>query len=892
MTTKASLKFAALNHHGKNYLYVPLSWLSEITGIDLAILPYSIRVLAEGELRNALLHDNPEELLEPLVHWLKRNQQSAPYIFGFHPGRVLLQDLTGVPVLVDLASMRSSYFRKGLDPQNINPQIPVDLVIDHSIQVDFFGSNTALSENTKLEFTRNQERYVFLKWAQNAFTNLRIVPPSRGIVHQVNLEYLAPVVQQKRTSTGTLLFPDTVVGTDSHTTMINGLGVLGWGVGGIEAIAAMLGQPIEVPFPEVVGVRVIGELPVGSTPTDIVLTLTNQLRQLGVVNKIVEFTGPGLIKLSVYDRAMLANMAPEYGATAAYFPMDEQSLHYLKETGRSDEHIDLIKAYYKKQGLFREEHSIQPHFDLLVTLDLDSIQPSLAGPKRPQDLVSLKKIAANFKESLAQPISERGYGLSAEQIENKTQFSYNNKPYHLQHGSVVLAAITSCTNTSNPTAIITAALLARNALEAGLQVAPYIKTSFAPGSRVVVSYLQKAGLMEFLENLGFNLVGFGCTTCIGNSGPLPEEVSEAIDKNHLITAGVLSGNRNFEGRIHPLVQANYLASPALVVAYALAGNINGNLINSPLGENKDGSPVFLKDIWPGTEEVQGLIRKVIQPELYRQNYAEIFDGDALWQKLPSTDGSIYPWDQNSTYLRETPFSDLQVDAKKDEIHARALAVFGNSITTDHISPAGSISTNSPASQYLQGLGVQPAEFNSYGSRRGNHEVMVRGTFANIRLQNKMLNGKSGGKTIYIPDNEEISIFDAAMEYHADNMDLIILAGKEYGTGSSRDWAAKGPLLLGVKVVIAESFERIHRSNLVGMGILPLQFVSGENVQSLGLTGFESFTISGLSSLAVHSQVSVKAMSDTSVTTFNLNALLNSKYEVDCIHNGGIFRMLS
>jgi aconitate hydratase len=880
-----------LNDDGREYHFFPLDQLEAGYLLELKNLPYCIRILLENAMRNYYGETISQKNVAVLAEW-----SNTPVNHGsisFMPGRILLQDLTGVPLVVDLASLRSAAARAGRDPASINPLIPVDLVIDHSIQVDFAGTSLALAKNTELEFSRNHERYQFLKWAQASINNFRVIPPASGIVHQVNLEYLAQVAMTSEKDGLTWIYPDSVFGTDSHTTMVNGLGVLGWGVGGIEAAAAMLGQPVETLIPDVVGVNVTGRLKEGSSPTDIVLTLTQLMRKVGVVNKMVEFYGPGLDGLTVPDRAMLANMAPEYGATAAYFPVDDAVIEYLRLTGRTPEQIRLTEAYYKAQGLFRTGETPVPTYTQTVNFPLDEIEPSLAGPKRPQDRVSLDEVSSNFVSALTASLNDRGFALPVGSIGQKTSLVVKGVKTELEHGSVVIAAITSCTNTSNPFALISAGLLARKAAALGLRAKPFVKTSLAPGSKAVMDYLAKAGLVEPLEQLGFHLAGYGCTTCIGNSGPLDPAVSAAIQDNKIVAAAVLSGNRNFEGRIHPLVQANYLASPALVVAYAISGSIQNDLRSTPLGYAADGSPVFLKDIWPSNREVQAMVNKVITPEIYQNTYAHITEGDELWQSINTQRSVSYPWDMNSTYILETPFCELPVRPDPSLRDARILAIFGDSITTDHISPAGAIAMNSPAAEYLKGRGISPVDFNTFGARRGNHEVMMRGTFANIRIKNQMLPGVEGGFTIHFPDGEKTTIFDASMKYIQEGVDLLVLAGKEYGTGSSRDWAAKGPLLLGVKAIIAESFERIHRSNLVGMGILPLQFKPGENAHSLGLDGSEQITLSSLEKLTPggYLQVTVQKQ-DGSRLRFEVKVLLNSPAEVKLWRNGGILRSFS
>ncbi len=842
-------------------------------GISTKHLPFSLRILLENLLRTEDGRNVTKDEIRALAAWNKNSKPEKE--IAFTPSRVLLQDFTGVPAVVDLAAMRDAMKRLGGDARLINPLQPAELVIDHSVQVDEFGSPGAFDVNALLEFQRNKERYAFLRWGQTGFRNLAIVPPDTGIVHQVNLEYLARVVFVHQDGAKRTAYPDTLVGTDSHTTMVNGLGVLGWGVGGIEAEAAMLGQPVSMLIPLVVGVKLTGRLREGATATDLVLTITEMLRKHGVVGKFVEYFGPGLQDLPLADRATIANMAPEYGATCGIFPIDKESLRYLKLTGRSEEQIALVEAYAREQGLFHDAKTAEAEYSELLSLDLASVESSLAGPKRPQDRVVLSKAGESFAQALpslikpkskaaaAAPADVAAKQSAAKQIGrweqeggNPTAVGVEDPKVHehisgngkaLRHGSVVIAAITSCTNTSNPSVLIAAGLLAKKAVERGLEVPATVKTSLAPGSKVVLDYLQKAGLMPYLEKLKFHIVGYGCTTCIGNSGPLPVEVSKEIDEKNLVVASVLSGNRNFEGRINSEVRANYLMSPPLVVAFALAGRIDTDLRKDPIGKGRDGSPVYLADIWPSQREVEETMASVITSEMFRKSYGEVYAGDDRWRGLPVPKGETYAWDQNSTYIRQAPYFDdmaLQPSAVEDIKGARVLAVLGDSVTTDHISPAGSIKKDGPAGKYLIAHGVQPADFNSYGSRRGNHEVMVRGTFANVRLRNRMVNTE-GGFTRHLPDGEEMSIFDASEKYHAENVPLVILAGKEYGSGSSRDWAAKGPLLLGVRAAIAESYERIHRSNLVGMGILPLQFLPGENAETLKLTGEEVFEIAGI-----------------------------------------------
>ncbi|MBI2335312.1 MAG: aconitate hydratase AcnA [Deltaproteobacteria bacterium] len=838
-------------------------------------LPISIKVLLEAALRR---YDNftiRQIDIDNIANW--RATSPTQVEIPFQPARVVMQDFTGVPAVVDLATMRDSIAKLGGDPKKVNPLIPVDLVVDHSVQVDFAGSSDALGKNTELEFNRNQERYEFLKWGQESFQNFRVVPPATGIIHQVNLEYLASVVIQKKENGKTIVYPDSLVGTDSHTTMINGLGVVAWGVGGIEAEAVMLGQPIYMLLPEVVGVELAGVLPVGTTATDLVLTITQLLRQHGVVGKFVEFFGEGLKNLSLADRATIANMAPEYGATMGFFPVDEETLRYMQTTGRSPELISLTKAYLKAQGMFREENSPVPHFSSTVQLNLATVEPSLAGPKRPQDRISLKKVKASFLDAL-----KNSYQVSQELPPNTP----------LRHGNVVIAAITSCTNTSNPSVMLGAGLLAKKAQALGLKVPPFVKTSLAPGSRVVTRYLELSGLIEPLGQLGFQVVGYGCTTCIGNSGPLPDAMGKAIRDNKLVVAGVLSGNRNFEGRIHPWVQANYLASPPLVVAYALAGRIDIDFDLEPLGKDQKGKNVYLKDLWPTPQEIQATLNEFVTSKIYQEEYKNVFHCNDQWNQIKISKGDRYTWQSNSTYIRKPTFFD-QLTASVQPIKpiggARVLAMLGDSVTTDHISPAGSIAEGSPAAQYLLAHGVQKTDWNSYGARRGNHEVMMRGTLANIRIKNELVPGITGGFTKYFPTSETLSIYEASERYQKDQTPLVIIAGKEYGTGSSRDWAAKGVFLLGVKAVIAESFERIHRSNLVGMGVLPLQFREGESRKTLNLTGEEILSIPDLNDSVTPGQyLSIVAQQPSGEKkTFQVKCRIDTPVEVNYLRNGGI-----
>ncbi len=855
-------------------------------GADLARLPVTIKVLLENVLRNLGRGFVTEDDVTALISWAPNSGQAIEV--PFMPGRVVLQDFTGVPCVVDLAAMRDAMTEMGGDPSRINPLVPADMVIDHSVQVDYFGDHEAFAENVAIEYERNGERYALLRWAQQAFDNFRVVPPGMGIVHQVNLEYLAPVVDAREIDGERVAFPDTLVGTDSHTTMINGIGVIGFGVGGIEAEAVMLGQPLSLPMPVVVGLKLAGALPAGATATDLVLTVTELLRKHGVVGKFVEAYGAGLSSLSLADRATIANMSPEFGATGTLFPIDAETLRYMKVTGRSDEVIARTEAYAKLQGLFRTDDTPDPQYDENVELDLSTVVPSLAGPRRPQDRVVLGNVGNAFREAFPDgliPANGTSAHYPAVTVENA------GERFEMATGSVAIAAITSCTNTSNPSVMLGAGLLAKKAVERGLTTPPHVKTSLAPGSRAVTGYLEKAELQEYLDVLGFDLVGYGCTTCIGNSGPLAEPINKAIEENGLVAAAVLSGNRNFEGRIHPLVRASYLASPPLVVAYALAGRVDIDLEHEPLGTGSDGNPVYLRDIWPTPDEVKDAMAASITPELFSTSYSTVFDGDERWQSLPVPAGDTYLWDTDSTYVQRPPFFENlggAVGELKDIAGARALAILGDSVTTDHISPAGVIPATSPAGTYLQEHSVHPKDFNSFGSRRGNHEVMMRGTFGNIRLRNALADGKEGNWTNYLPDGEIMSIYDASMKYQASGTPLIVLAGAEYGTGSSRDWAAKGTLLLGVKAVIAKSFERIHRGNLVGMGVLPLEFLPGQGIKELGLTGREVFAIPGLTTLAPRQELTVKYTGeDGSTGSFAVTARIDGPTELTYLKNGGI-----
>lgn len=868
-----------------------LSALKEAIGVDVEKLPFSIRVLLEAALRQADGFEITKEAVETIAKW--GPETAGKVEIPFKPARVVLQDFTGVPSVVDLAALRNAMANLGGDPKKVNPLVPVDLVIDHSVQIDRFGSVFALMYNAEREFERNRERYEFLKWGQEAFANFRVVPPATGIVHQVNLEYLAPAVHSMPYNGSPIAYPDSLVGTDSHTTMINGLGVLGWGVGGIEAEAVMLGQAIYMLLPEVVGFKLKGALPEGATATDLVLRVTEMLRKKGVVGKFVEFYGPGLAKLSLPDRATIANMAPEYGATTGFFPIDEETLRYMVGTGRSEEQVELVERYCKEQGLFHDANTTEPTFSDTLELDMSTVKPALAGPKRPQDRIDLDNMKADWNKSLTAPVGPKGFGLESADLNAKVTVNHDGRTYDLTHGSVVIAAITSCTNTSNPSVMVGAGLLAKKAVERGLDVKPWVKTSLAPGSKVVTKYLEASGLVPYLEALNFHTVGYGCTTCIGNSGPLPEHVSKAINEGDLVAASVLSGNRNFEGRVSPDARANFLASPPLVVAYAIAGTVNIDLETEPLGYDPNGQPVYLKDIWPSQDEVQGAIRRSLKPEMYREQYANVFDGNEEFNQIPVAGGELFSWDDDSTYVKRPPFFDIEREIPPVDpiVGARVLAVMPDSTTTDHISPAGSIAKDSPAARYLEAHGVERSEWNSYGSRRGNHEVMMRGTFANIRIKNQMLDGEEGGYTVYIPEMKKMTIYDAAMEYVNDGTPLIVLAGKEYGTGSSRDWAAKGVQLQGVRAVIAESYERIHRSNLVGMGVLPLQFTAGESAVSLGLSGFETFDIMGLNDEMVPGQeYTVRATAESgAVTEFKVTSRIDTPVEINYYKNGGILQ---
>ncbi|MFD0961317.1 aconitate hydratase AcnA [Paenibacillus chungangensis] len=881
-----------LQSGGKTYNYYRLNGLQEQGLGDVSKLPFSIKVLLEAAVRQFDGRAITPEHVKQLASWASgREDKEIPFI----PARIVLQDFTGVPVVVDLAAMRDTVKKAGGDPKKINPLVPVDLVIDHSVMVDAFGSPDALEYNTKVEFERNEERYRFLRWAQTAFDNFRAVPPGTGIVHQVNLEYLASVAATKTTDGETVVYPDSLVGTDSHTTMINGLGVVGWGVGGIEAEAGMLGQPLYFVMPEVIGFKLTGSLAEGATATDLALTVVQMLRKKGVVGKFVEFFGPGLSNISLADRATVANMAPEYGATVGFFPVDSETLDFMRQTGRSEEQVELVEAYYKAQDMFRTDETPDPVFTDVIELDLSTIVPSLAGPKRPQDRIELTDMKEAFNSIIRTPIDKGGYGLNEEKIEQVVPVKHKDgEESKMGTGAVVIAAITSCTNTSNPSVMLGAGLVAKKAVERGLTKPAYVKSSLTPGSLVVTDYLVKAGLLESLEALGFHVAGYGCATCIGNSGPLPDEVSAAIADNDMTVAAVLSGNRNFEGRVHAQVKANYLASPPLVVAYALAGTVNIDLANEPLGHDKDGQPVYLKDIWPTNAEIKEAVATALNPDMFRAKYENVFTQNERWNAIDVPQGESYEWDAKSTYIQNPPFFENLGSELADisDIHsANVLALMGDSVTTDHISPAGNITPTSPGGKYLIDNGVERKDFNSYGSRRGNHEVMMRGTFANIRIRNQVAPGTEGGVTTYLPTDEVMSIYDASMKYQSEDKNLVVIAGKEYGTGSSRDWAAKGTYLLGVKAVIAESFERIHRSNLVGMGVLPLQFLEGQSWKTLGITGREKFDITGLSNdVKPGETLNVTATrEDGSTFEFTVIVRLDSLVDVDYYRNGGILQ---
>ncbi len=874
-----------LNVNGKSYAYYSLDAASQNGLGDISSLPASLKVLLENLLRHEDGTTVRKEDILAFRTWLDQGGQLTHEI-AYRPARVLMQDFTGVPAVVDLAAMRDAATKLGAEAASINPQVPVDLVIDHSVMVDHFATPDSFVKNVEVEYTRNQERYEFLRWGSSAFENFRVVPPGTGICHQVNLEYLGQTVWTREENGETVAYPDTCVGTDSHTTMINGLAVLGWGVGGIEAEAAMLGQPVSMLIPEVVGFRLTGKMAEGATATDLVLTVVEMLREKGVVGKFVEFFGPGLSHLSLEDEATISNMAPEYGATCGFFPVDEDTVKYLSDTGRDADRVALVEAYARAQGYWRPD-MVDPTYTDTLELDLGSVVPSLAGPKRPQDRVLLTDAAPAFAKALADikgtdPISDP---------DHLPQYEVAGADYTLRDGSVVIAAITSCTNTSNPSVMLAAGLVARNARARGLRVKPWVKTSLAPGSQVVTDYLERAGLQDDLDAMGFNLVGYGCTTCIGNSGPLPPAISKSVNDNDLVVASVLSGNRNFEGRVSQDVQANYLASPPLVVAYAIAGTMHADLAQDPLGHDGDGTPVYLKDIWPSSDEIQAVLRTAVTPEMFETRYGNVFEGDAHWRGITVSGGQTYSWPPASTYVQNPPYFEgmgRTVEAPRDVHNARILGLFADSITTDHISPAGAIKANSPAGRYLQDHGVNVLDFNSYGSRRGNHEVMMRGTFANIRIKNQMVPGVEGGVTAYYPGGEQMDIYDAAMRYAADKTPLVVFAGEQYGTGSSRDWAAKGTVLLGVRAVIAGSFERIHRSNLIGMGVLPLQFAPGSSWQGLGLTGNEQITIEGIGSLQPRVDMPIRiTRADGSELTANTIVRIDTDNELEYFRNGGI-----
>ncbi|MCC7273310.1 MAG: aconitate hydratase AcnA [Alphaproteobacteria bacterium] len=874
-----------LEVQGKSYDYYSLPAAAETIG-DLSRLPFSLKVLLENLLRYEDGRTVKVDDIKAIAGWLKERRSDTE--IAYRPARVLMQDFTGVPAVVDLAAMREAMAKLGGDPHKINPLSPVDLVIDHSVMVDAFGSAKSFTDNVKLEFERNLERYAFLRWGQTAFHNFRVVPPGTGICHQVNLEYLAQTVWTSTEGGRTVAYPDTLVGTDSHTTMVNGLAVLGWGVGGIEAEAAMLGQPVSMLIPEVVGLRMTGKPREGTTATDVVLTVTQMLRKHGVVNKFVEFFGPGLDALSLADRATIGNMAPEYGATCGFFPIDKETLRYLAFTGREPQRVALVEAYAKAQGMWRDAATPDPVFTSTIELDLDTVEPSLAGPRRPQDRVPLSQAAKAFAVELPKFVGSEDPAALARQVAVPAQ------NYAVSHGDVVIAAITSCTNTSNPSVLVAAGLLARNAVRRGLRAKPWVKTSLAPGSQVVTDYLAAAGLQDDLDTLGFQLVGYGCTTCIGNSGPLPEPVAKAVEDGDLTVAAVLSGNRNFEGRVHPQVKANYLASPPLVVAYALAGSMRVDLLTEPLGTGSDGQPVYLRDIWPSSAEIAQTIEKSLTPRMFTGRYGNVFEGPPEWRTIATAEGETYRWDPGSTYVKSPPYFDAMPKTPAplaDIVGARSLALLGDSITTDHISPAGNIRKSGPAGEYLLSYQVRPNDFNSYGARRGNHEVMMRGTFANIRIRNEMAPGTEGGVTRHLPSGEVMPIYDAAMRYQAEGVPLIVVAGKEYGTGSSRDWAAKGTLLLGVKAVIVESFERIHRSNLVGMGVMPLQFRDGTTRKSLGLDGTETYDILGIAA-GVRPRMEIACRihrADGKIETVPLLCRIDTLDEVEYYRHGGILQ---
>ena len=876
----------ALNFNGRKVTIYRLDKFEEVGVKGVSRLPFTIKVLLENVLRNIDGKAITEDDAITIAKWPSTiGTREIPFL----PSRLLLQDLAGGPLVADLAAMRSAMKSFGGDPRKVNPIIPVDLIIDHSIQVDYYGTSYAFTLNLEKEFERNRERYKFLKWAQETFNNFRVVPPGRGIIHQINLEYLSTVVQLRKHNNEVIAFPDTLLGTDSHTTMVNGIGVFGWGIGGIEAEAIMLGQPYYILVPDVVGVKLTGELPEDVTATDLVLTITELLRRKGVVGKFVEFYGPSVSKLSATDRATISNMAPEYGATVGFFPVDDVTLQYLIMTGKDESLVKLVEWYAKLQGIFRTDDMPEPKYSEVIEFDMSTVEPSIAGPRNPEERVPLYKAKEAFSATLMEYLKKKKAAKTT-----SVKIQVDDQEYTLSDGSIVIAAIASCTNTSNPSVLIGAGLLAKKAVERGLHTKPYVKTSFTPGSRVVAEYLVSAGLLSYLEALGFHIVGYGCATCIGNSGPLPSPVTKAITDNDLFTVAVISSNRNFEGRVHPLVKAVYLASPILVVAYALAGRMDIDFAKDPIGYDPNGNPVYLKDIWPSQKEIRDLVEKSINPNMFKEKYADIFKGDEKWENLPAPENEIYPWDPKSTYLREPPFfKDMPIEPPKlnDIKGARVLALLDDRITTDHISPAGSIPKDSPAGRYLIEHGVDPKDLDTYGARRGNHEVMVRGTFANIRLKNFLTPDLEGGWTIYIPTGERMTIYDAAMRYMKEGIPLIVIAGKQYGTGSSRDWAAKGTYLLGVKAVIAESFERIHRSNLIGMGVLPLQFEEGQSWKSLGLTGFEEYDIEGIAEgLKPKKKLTVTARKSSGETIrFNVIARLDTEIEIEYYKHGGIMQ---
>ena len=892
MISEANKVKSILIDKEKSYTIYRLDGLPGMKPLYWQKLPFSLRILLEGVLRNYNQNTASLETARQLANWKPKEKERG--IVPLFPGRVILQDFTGIPVMNDLATMRSALSARGGNPLRVNPVIPVDLVIDHSVMVDEYRNPVALFRNADLEFKRNLERFQFLRWCEENFDNFHVVPPATGIIHQVNLEFLAQLLLTSTDSGETILFPETLIGTDSHTTMINGLGVVGWGVGGIEAVAAMMGQPIEMQIPDVIGLQLTGRLPEGTTATDLTLTIIQLLRMRGVVDKVVEVFGAGLDSLSLEDRAMIANMTPECGATMIYFPVDDQTLDFLRLTGKPEGHIRLVELYFKTQHLFRLPDSPAPQYTQILRINLSDIEPSLAGPKRPQDRVALSKIQAEFQSAISKTRNEDGFGLSIEEKNRQATLRLNGHTHNLKHGFLAIAAITSCTNTSNPSVMIAAGLIAKKAVELGLKTPGYVKTSLAPGSRLVSDYLKQSGLLPYLEKLGFHIVGYGCTTCIGNSGPLDTNIIDVINKEKIIASAVISGNRNFEGRINPHIQANYLASPPLVIAFALAGTVDINLISEPLGITDAGMPVFLRDIWPTSKEIQGVLHEVISPIVFRNNYANIYSGNSAWNTIHPAKENLYRWEDSSTYLQPPPFFDnLNTSPSPESITgARVLLQLGDSITTDHISPAGEIPEHSPAGQFLIEHNVLPQDFNSYGSRRGNDQIMSRATFANIRIKNLLVPGVEGGFTRHFPDGKQMSVFDAAQCYRDEGIPLIIIAGKEYGIGSSRDWAAKGPLLLGVKAVLAESFERIHRSNLVGMGILPIEFLPGQNAASLGLDGSELYSIEGLNPYLPGKLINITAKKEGNTNiAFGTTLRMNSAMECQYIIDGGIMNTI-